>query len=92
MKFAKILYWICFILGAVLCVTNFFINHLAITFSAFGVLIIGVIAYFIDANRAKKESGVSPQVQKSEELKKQREDAYKRIRERKKAEKANKTK
>jgi hypothetical protein len=55
-------------------------------------LIIGVIAYFVDANRAKKESGVSPQIQKSEELKKQREDAYKRIREKKKAEKANKTK
>jgi hypothetical protein len=92
MKFAKILYWICFILGAVLCVTNFFVNHFAITFSAFGILIIGVIAYFIDANRAKKESGVSPQVQKSEELKKQREDSYKRIREKKKAEKANKIK
>ena len=92
MKFARILYWICFILGAVLCVTNFFIKHAAITFSALGVLVVAVIAFFTYSSMEKKKNSIPAETKKSEELKKQREDSYKRIREKKKAEKANKSK
>ena len=90
MKLSKILYWVCFILGALLCVLNMFVNNVAITISAIAVLVVAIIAYFVNSSLQKKNTSAPSESKKSAELKKQREDSYKRIREQKKAKKENK--
>ena len=90
MKVVKLLYWIMFALGAGLFVLNFIIKHTAIMISSVVVLLIAILLYFIHSNMKKKQDEIPKENQRNIDLKKQREDSYKRIREAKKAKKNQK--
>ena len=84
MKLTKILYWIFFILGAIFCVLNMFVEDIAITICGIIVLLIAIICFFINSSLIKKQSQIPDDNKKKVELQKKLEDSYKRIREEKK--------
>lgn len=90
MKVVKLLYWILFAIGACLFVLNFIIKHNAIMISSIVALLIAILLYFIHGNMKKKQDEEPKENQRNADLKKQREDSYKRIREAKKAKKNQK--
>ncbi len=90
MKIIKWLYWLCFAIGAGLFVLNLFFNHTAIMVSSLLILLVAIVLYFVHANIKKKRDSIPQEDKRSNDLKKQREDSYKRIREAKKAKKNQK--
>ena len=79
-----------FAFGAGLFVLTFIIKHTDIMISSVVVLLIAILLYFIHSNMKKKQDEIPKENQRNIDLKKQREDSYKRIREAKKAKKNQK--